>query len=316
MKYLVILALLFVPVKSYADMGVSYLSLVLQGVRFTMSPSTPRETTMRVLGVGKNRDEAIQNGLLTAVQQSVGVMLVTDQVVENDRLVKNIVAQYSAASISKFDVHNCETRKLVRCDMSVTVSLNRFMRKLQSVSDTVQFSGNDYYQKHLLQRTLLTQREKMINYYLQQIHQSGLDVVILAFDMLPDPGEKVKISVEYRVKWNQTFREELLSFFRRLEKDTENVDGSTIYIQWAKTGLTDNRAYIKTHSQNMHNMMLSLIHKPIMVNFAGLNVCRAVEVENIFDLGRNGKSVKTTIFVEPEKLKNLTQVQATIGCDS
>jgi hypothetical protein len=316
MKYLVILAFLLAPLTSYADMSMSYLSLVLQGVRFTMTPLTPKETSVRVLGVGKNRDEAIQNGLLTAVQQTVGVMLITDQVVNNDRLVRNVVAQYSSGSVTKFDVHSCDGTNPVMCDMTVSVSLTSFMRKLENVSDNVQFSGNDYFQKHMLQRTLLIQREKMLDYYLRQIHQSGLDVEVHAIDLLPDPGEKVKISVEYRIKWNETFRKELLSFFRKLEKDTANINGSTVYIQWGTTGLSDNRAYIKTHSQSMHTNTVNLIHQPLMVQFNGLGVCRSVDIQNIFDLGRRGKSVKTEFFVEPDKLKNMTHLHAKIGCDS
>lgn len=295
-------------------MGVSYVSLVLQGMRFTMSPMTPKETTVRVAGVGKDRDAAIQNGLLTAVQQTVGVMLVADQVVSNDQLIKNVVAQYSSGTVTKFEVHVCDGKSPVVCNMTVTVSLSRFMRKLTNDSDNIQIPGNDYYQKHLLQKTLMIQREKMLDYYLRQIHQSGLDVEITNVELLPTTDENARLSIQYRVKWNETFRNEFLSFMRKLENDTQHINGSTVYMQWGTTGLMDNRAYIKTHSQAMHNNVINLIHRPIQVQF--LNVCKTTNVENIFDLGRNGLNLKSEISVSPGKLKNMTQIAAQVGCDS
>jgi hypothetical protein len=314
MKYLLLLVLFLVPFKSHADVSLSYVSLMLQGMRFTMSPMTPKETTIRVAGVGKDRDAAIQNGLLTAVQQTVGVMLITDQVVNNDRLLKNVVAQYSSGTVNKFQVHDCVGNRPVVCNMTVTVSLSAFMRKLENVSDNIQIPGNDYYQKHLLQKTLLIQREKMLDYYLRQIHQSGLDVEITNVELLPTTGDNARLSIQYRVKWNETFRKEFLSFMRKLENDTQHINGSTVYMQWGTTGLADNRAYIKTHSEVMHNNVINLIHRPIQVQF--LNVCETIGVENIFDLGRRGLNLKSEISVSPDKLKNMTHLAAKIGCDS
>jgi hypothetical protein len=293
-----------------------YVSLIFQGIYFSMSESVPEEITVTAKGVGETQAIAIETALNSAVQKAVGVLVISDQTVQNDRVIRNLVASYSSGVVNSYKIDTCQKDKVIRCTITAKVSPMKFMRKLQGDSQTIQVNGNDLLAKHQTAKNTLIQREKITNYYFSQIRQSGLDVIIREVKILPSDTEKVKLVVDYEVKWNAEYKKEILKFLERLEKDTKNDGGQQIYIQWGPTGLFNNRVHINVVNERLRTSMLRMIHAPTFVKINELNLCEDINHDNVFTIDWYGVKRQRTIEVDPAKLRGIQSLSASIGCTS
>lgn len=293
-----------------------YVSLIFQGIYFSMSESVPEEITVTAKGVGETQSIAIETALNSAVQKAVGVLVISDQTVQNDRVIRNLVASYSSGVVNSYKIDTCQKDKVIHCTITAKVSPMKFMRKLQGDSQTIQVNGNDLLAKHQTAKNTLIQREKITNYYFSQIRQSGLDVIIREVKILPSDTEKVKLVVDYEVKWNAEYKKEILKFLERLEKDTKNDGGQQIYIQWGPTGLFNNRVHINVVNERLRTSMLRMIHAPTFVKINELNLCEDINHDNVFTIDWYGVKRQRTIEVDPAKLRGIQSLSASIGCTS
>ena len=293
-----------------------FVSLIFQGIYFSMSESVPEEITVTAKGVGETQAIAIETALNSAVQKAVGVLVISDQTVQNDRVIRNLVASYSSGVVNSYKIDTCQKDKVIHCTITAKVSPMKFMRKLQGDSQTIQVNGNDLLAKHQTAKNTLVQREKITNYYFSQIRQSGLDVIIREVKILPSDTEKVKLVVDYEVKWNAEYKKEILKFLERLEKDTKNDGGQQIYIQWGPTGLFNNRVHINVVNDRLRTSMLRMIHAPTFVKINELNLCEDINHDNVFTIDWYGVKRQRTIEVDPAKLRGIQSLSASIGCTS
>ena len=293
-----------------------YVSLIFQGIYFSMSESVPEEITVTAKGVGETQAIAIDSALNSAVQKAVGVLVISDQTVKNDQVIRNLVASYSSGVVNSYKIDTCQKDKVIHCTITAKVSPMKFMRKLQGDSQTIQVNGNDLLAKHQTAKNTLIQREKITNYYFSQIRQSGLDVTIREVKILPSDTEKVKLVVDYEVKWNAEYKKEILKFLERLEKDTKNDGGQQIYIQWGPTGLFNNRVHINVVNERLRTSMLRMIHAPTFVKINELNLCEDINHDNVFTIDWYGVKRQRTIEVDPAKLRGIQSLSASIGCTS
>jgi len=293
-----------------------YVSLIFQGIYFSMSESVPEEITVTAKGIGETQAIAIETALNSAVQKAVGVLVISDQTVQNDRVIRNLVASYSSGVVNSYKIDTCQKDKVIHCTITAKVSPMKFMRKLQGDSQTIQVNGNDLLAKHQTAKNTLIQREKITNYYFSQIRQSGLDVLIREVKILPSDTEKVKLVVDYEVKWNAEYKKEILKFLERLEKDTKNDGGQQVYIQWGPTGLFNNRVHINVVNDRLRTSMLRMIHAPTFVKINELNLCEDINHDNVFTIDWYGVKRQRTIEVDPAKLRGIQTLSASIGCTS
>ena len=87
--------------------AVNYISLIFKGINFSIDETIPKEFTISVIGVGKTQSEAVEDALNIAVQKSVGVLVISEQTVKNDRLIKDIAAQYSSGVVNSYEIKKC-----------------------------------------------------------------------------------------------------------------------------------------------------------------------------------------------------------------
>ncbi len=129
-----------------------YVSLIFQGIYFSMSESVPEEITVTAKGIGETQAIAIETALNSAVQKAVGVLVISDQTVQNDRVIRNLVASYSSGVVNSYKIDTCQKDKVIHCTITAKVSPMKFMRKLQGDSQTIQVNGNDLLAKHQTDR--------------------------------------------------------------------------------------------------------------------------------------------------------------------
>lgn len=303
----------------YAWTPFDILTLAYTTVRFSITESVPEEITITTKGRGKTQEEAVTAALNDGIQKSIGILVISDQTVENDRLVRNLVASYSSGVVNSYTVDNCEKEKMMVCTVTAKVSPWKFMRKLQGDSQTMQVSGNDLYMQHQTAKTVLLQREKMTRYYFNQIYQSGLDATIKEFRIEPTVGEKATLVLDYEVKWNPVFKKEIIRYLEKLEKDTAGETNGQVYIQWGPTGFFENRVRINTHNPQMQMVMNEYMYRPIYLKIKQLDTCFKVDQkEDVFKIDWYGLRKQRRIEVDVNKLKALQtlSLELTTSCGS
>jgi hypothetical protein len=315
MKKIIVGCLLMAStISAYGLTPMNYVSLLFQGIYFTASESLPEEITVTAKGVGNTQESAIQAAIVVAVEKTVGVLIITDQTVSNDKVIRNLVAQYSSAVVNSYEVKKCEGNP-VSCEITAKVSPWKFMRKLEGDSQTIRVNSNDLLAKHQTSRNTLIQRYKITQYYMSQIRQSGLDVVVRSVTVKPSMGESVSLMIDYEVKWNKEFKKEIIRFLEKLEKDTvTNNSNYQVYIQWGPTGLFENRVRVNTFNEEFYRMMMRFIHDPIYVRIDELNMCINVKHENVFTVDWYGVRRQISVDIHPSKLKNLNSLSMGISC--
>ena len=298
----------------YAWTPFDILTLAFTTVRFSITESVPDEITITTKGRGKNQEDAVQAAIHDAVQKAIGVLVVSDQTVENNKVVRNLAASYSSGVVNSYTVDSCEKDKLMTCTVTSKVSPWKFMRKLQGDSQTIQVSGNDLYTQHQTAKTVMLQRAKMTRYYFSQIRQSGLDAKITELKIEPTTGEKATVVVDYEVKWNPEFKKEMIRYLQKLEKDTANPrQGGQVYIQWGPTGLFENRVWIYPNDPKLQTEMVQYMYQPTYLKIKEFGECFEIgHVEDVFKIDWYGVKKQRRIEVDVSKLKALQSVSVAI----
>jgi hypothetical protein len=315
MRKLIVVCLMMASATSaQAFTALDYVSLIIRGIHFSASESVPEEITVTATGVGDTQPIAIQAAINVAVEKAVGVLVISDLTAKNDKIVRNLVAQYSSGVVNSYEVKKCEG-KPVSCEIVAKVSPWKFMRKLEGDSQTIQVNGDDLLMKHQTAKNALIQRYKITQYYMSQIRQSGLDVTVRSVNVEPSVSNKVVLAIEYEVKWNKEYKKELIRFLEKLEKDTVRNDANhQVYIQWGPTGLFENRVRVNTYNEHFRQMMLHYVYEPIYVRIDELNKCINVNHENVFTVDWYGVRRQITVEVEPSKLKNVKSLSMGTSC--
>lgn len=289
-------------------------SLILNGIHFALSTFMSDRMTVVATGVGPTQEQAVSAALHSAVQKVVGVLIISERVANQDTLVRNIVAQYSSGVVDTYKILHCSGQP-VTCEIEAKVSPIKFMRKLETDSHSVQISGSVYYEKHLAIKRAMKQREQILQYYLNEMHRSGLDVRLRSVNVVPSINDSATLDIQYHVRWNSDFRSELLSVLHRIEGDVaRGEEGEYYYIQYGATGFADNRVYVPTHSHQMYDMIKRHVQRPVRVYFRELQTCAEVPVSSIFRIEGRGETVNQRITVPPDRLKQLKSITIRVGC--
>ena len=295
----------------------SVASFMYQGIKFVYTNSVPKEMIVTSSGTGKTREEAINNALLSGIQESIGVLVVSDLTVENDRIVRNLVAQYSSGVVNKYEVKSCVGINPTTCTVTAKVSPWNFQRKLMGDSNTIKVNGNDLQAQHMSARHVLIQRQKLTKYYLSQIQQSGLEVKIKEVKVLPSLSENATVTIDYEVRWVPEYKKSIISFLEKLEKDTDgqNTTNNQVYIQWASSGFFENRVRINTHDDGFRRMMENYLQQPVSIKINELGTCEQFDATGgVFGIDWYGFRKQKTITLTPDQLSKIDKITMSIGC--
>lgn len=313
-------------------------SLIFQGVQFLISRTVPERITVHATGTGQTREEAVNNALVTAMQQGVGVLIVSDTQVVRDKVSRDFVAQYSSAIVQSYRVQTCSDTVRVQCEVEVVVTPWTFYQALRASPGTTPIDGQSLYAQHLTQQHTLQQRKQLTEYFLSKIRTHGLEAVLLEFKVEPRPTRDVQIHLRYRVQYKKDFKREMIAFLQRLERDTGGTPDwngrrkeptlsrhpHTSIIQWGPTGWSENRVYIHTYDHAFYSMIRKYrVEMPLYFSIPELNFCDRIELGdptragfsgNVFTIDWYNSTRVHTLRVRPEMLKNVNQVTLKLGC--
>ena len=310
----ILLVLAFICQPVFAFSSFDAIHLVFKGIHFLHADSTPKELVVSEIGMGKTQTEAVENALQLAISKSIGVLIVSDQTIENDRVIRNLAAAYSSGVVNSYTIDSCTKNEFVSCKVTAKISPWNFIRKLQGDSQTMQVNGDDLLMQHRSAQATMIQRRKIAEYYFSQIRNVGLDAKIREVKILPSNGN-AKLAIEYEVKWNPDYKKSMIAFLEKLERDTEGETNQEVYIQWGPTGFFENRVRINTQDPYLRQMMLNYLFAPIEVNIVELGICERFDPpEDVFKIDWYGFRKQKVIEIDSQKLVGIRKLSASTTC--
>lgn len=315
-------------------------TVTVDGVRLLFPSTLPDELYTRGTGTGATREEAVKNALLSAVQQTMGVLIVSETTVANDQLLRDIYAGYSSGIVKSFNVVGCSDGYdyRVSCTVNAITKPWAIRETIFATGRAVSVDGQNLYGQYVTQREVLLQRRKLMDYYLSRIRTVGLVPTIESVSVVPSASEKALIRIQFSMAWNQAFREELIDFLKRLEKDTggdrirwipnyrdvllregafrQNYEN--FIMSWGpRNGMWfSDEVVLRSPDQGLRKIAHDHTYGPIPFNIEPFQLCNEVDPDgSILHYARRGPEFyDMTIWVQPQFLANIDNIEMTMGC--
>mgnify|MGYP000394294103 CR=1 FL=1 len=314
-------------------------TLSVDGVRLLFPSTLPDELYATGTGTGSSREEAVKNALLSAVQQTMGVLVVSETTVQNDRLLRDIYAGYSSGIVKSFKVAGCsDIYYRVSCTVTAITKPWAIRETIFATGRAVRVDGQNLYGQYLTQREVLLQRRKLMDYYLSRIRTVGLVPTIQSVGVVPTASENAVVKIQFSVAWNQQFREELIDFLKRLEEDTggdsirwlpnyrdillrEGVfrqNYSNLIVSWGPRSGRWFADEVVIHSPDpgLREIVTEYLYGPIPFSIEPFNLCNEIDPDmSILHFARRRpEAYDLTISVQPQFLASVDNISIAMGC--
>ena len=304
-------------------------SYVVQGVKFYFSNYVPSEIVVITTGTGDTKEKAIENALISAVQEAIGVLVVSEVTVQDEKILRNIAIMYSEGVVNKYKIKECKGDLRQTCEVIATVSPSRLQNKFAGSGAVIEVDGQNLYGQYLTSKNAILQRKKLAEYYLSNIRTHGLEIQITSIKVIPTADTKVPIEINYLVTWNREYKENAIAFFKKLEKETngrferysDRDKNKHTYMLTYGDGISfirNDRLHINTYDESFYKMMSFYTDSKIQISINPFNICDSYDpqyLSGIFAMHKELDSMrKKTVYANPEQLKDLKQISLTLGC--
>lgn len=160
---------------------------------------------VEVEGHGSSEAQAKQDAFDTAITQVVGQVIVSDQEVQGDRLVKDFIGGYSAGYVENFEI--LETRNnndRVTVKMAVTVASSKIAQRMLSRGYQVTLINGPQLQTQL--DSQLAQRERgdrLLSNVLSSYPYNAFVISADRTEVVIGARRQVTINVPYEISWSR-----------------------------------------------------------------------------------------------------------------
>lgn len=314
-------------------------AVTVGSLSFFFSRALPNEMFVRATGSGSSREEAVRNALNAAVQQAMGVLVVSELTVSGDRLLQDLSASYSSGVVRNYSVRVCANDHRVTCTIDAITSPWAIRDAIFASSSRVRLDGESLYGQFITQRETIIQRRKLSEYYLSRIYTVGLVPTIRSIDVPPSAGEEALVRVRYSISWNKNFRNELINFLKILEKDTgghivrrhpnygellvpSSINGQEdqdVYFQWGprRGKWINDELVIRSHDPLFAKIFTKYLYSiDIQVAIEPFGLCDRFRPEDGSLLYATSREQwrEVTIKVPPEMLRNIKEIKLSTNC--
>jgi len=308
-------------------------------LNFYFSKNLPSEMYVRATGSGESREEAIRNALNAAIQQSMGVLVVSDLTVSGDRLLQDLSASYSSGVVKSYQVRGCAGDGRVTCSIDAMTSPWAIRDSIFASSNRVRLDGESLYGQFITQKESIIQRKKLTEYYLSRINTVGLVPTIRSVDIPPSAGEDAIVRIRYSLSWNKNFRKELINFLKLLEKDTGgdvmrrnpnfseqmlwssvfHHDNRDVYLRWGprRGKFINDELVIRTHDPQFAKIFTAYLYgNDVQVSLEPLGLCDRFRPEDGLLLYATNKDQwrELELKVPTELLRNIKEFSLSTNC--
>ena len=312
-------------------------SYVLRGIQFYFAYMTPNELTVQSKGSGKDENEAIDKAIIAAVQQAMGVLVVSEITASDERVLTDLAGMYSSGIVKSYEKKKCTGTSVVECTIEAKVKPLGIRDSIFSNKTTQIVDGNSLHGQFSSAKATLIQRRKLTEYYFSLIRSIGLIAKVESIMIIPSMREKAKISLSYSIDWNDNFRSEIISFLKHISDDPNSgsnmfglllnkapgdissEDPNDVQIRWGPMrGILSQSVTLKTYDRSFAMMVRSKLQDPIQFEFSPFGLCDSFapyHYSGILFFAAQRPVIRTLRFdVDPDILRQTKKVTILSGC--
>ena len=145
----------------------------IKGIQFAFTLAIPDSIPVEATGSGSTREIAIQNAIIASIQEVLGVLIVSEVSIQDNKLLNDIAIAYSNGVVTKYSIKECIYDQRTVCTIRATVSTKNIQFNFSKNESAVNIDGSQLYSQHISNRNSIIQRNKLLLYYFSKIEKSG-----------------------------------------------------------------------------------------------------------------------------------------------
>lgn len=188
------------------------------GVATTVAPTVAkaillpeRNRVVKITGTGNTEEEAKQDGFNKAVEQYVGVVVVTAREISNDKLTRDDVIHHSAGYVEQYKIVSTEhTGKRVTVYMEVTIRESKIAERILSKNNATENVGGGQlaaqYDTYMKSRQT---GDQLMGYLLSNYPESAYNITADKTRFVVDAQRNALVEIPFQIDWNYHYLQAL-----------------------------------------------------------------------------------------------------------
>jgi len=320
-------------------------SYVLRGIQFYFAYMAPSEITVQSKGLGKDENEAIDKAIIAAVQQAMGVLVVSELTASDEKILTDLAGMYSSGIVKSYEKKNCIKSNVVECTIEAKVRPLGIRESIFSNKSTQIVDGKSLHGQYSSAKASLIQRRKLTEYYMSRIRSIGLRAKVESIEIIPSMTPEAEIALSYSIDWNENFRSEMISFLKHISDgsnletelmrqmawyvnpltsnqslgDISSEDPNDVLVRWGPMrGILNQAVTIKTYDKSFAMMIRSKLQEPIEFDFSPFGLCDSFTpygYHGILFFAHWQPVIRKLRFkISPDILRKTQQIHISAGC--
>ncbi len=193
--------------------------------------STAHSNPVRATGVGATEDAARRHAFQRAIESKVGTLLLTEVVVQDQRLVKDDIFDFSSGYVDRFTVISVEQRSgqyIVVAD--VWVSDSKIKSRIISKNTTSTVNGSAISEKVASYTNTKQQGDVLVAKAVEFYPSRSFDVALRNSDFKLDSNRQVYYTAQVSVTWTKSFIQSLQEILAKIEDGDKSSASTTVMI--------------------------------------------------------------------------------------
>ena len=196
--------------------------LFLCGCATTPATSRNASTPVRATGVGSTMENAKENAFRQAIENKIGVLVLSEKEIKNFKLNKDDILTFSAGFIDDYNVISKEklaAKWVVTID--AWVSGSRLANKITAISSVDgSISGKkaaDRFDSFIKQKQ---QADRLLQKMISGFPEDAIQVRFLRTEMKFDPDRRAQVLIYFETAWSKAYITSLLEMLALLQDTT------------------------------------------------------------------------------------------------
>ena len=316
-KYLILPGLVLITGCQTLEKSNLPVTIVFKGIELLFSNSLPEEITVSATGTGSTKEEAIQNALKEAVQKGVGVLVVSDLRIAEQKIISDQLLNYSSGFVKEYRTEECSNNKQITCKLLAKVAPWNLLRNQFNVNVQNSINGEQLVTQHNSVKNVIAQQKKLLIYYKERISESGYRFEVKNVTSIPSYSNLIPIEITYRLTPNLDQRKEIFNFLKLVEITPDNklspeVEKKIITIDTDSSYLFKKNIRVVAWDEEMLAAFNELMSKNIEIYLEELGMCIKENNLNLLTFDEVTGKVSGNYF--PNELKNLKNISTRNIC--
>lgn len=177
---------------------------VLCAAFFYAGTTYAQEGPYRVTGTGSSYDLAKQNGFRQAIERYAGVVIVSNSELQNDKLVKDEILNYSSGYVDNYTIVNqYQVNRTYFMVMDVWVLSSKISQRILSTTSSTAINGNLFAERNKTFLEARAQSDALILTTLERYPHNAFNVTVFNTNFGIDASRQIFVNINYQVHWNQ-----------------------------------------------------------------------------------------------------------------